>query len=315
MSWNPRKCFLILQNTPSPSEESNTAPLLIDNSPLRITQSHEYLGVTLSASGISTSKNLERADSASPVLQFLTGNPHFKTKCSLRDTSWILSTFVRSKYIYAIHHMPLLTALLEKDTLIQRKLFKTVLQLRQLPTKNHTNQLQGIFRICSLQMVRNCMINNLANRIRLRLQSDNPITRGLAERDQYIINLRSPVDHLRRALRNPQSPEQLHLTKFCHWNAARTGSRCPAPFQTSAWPPALSLPSKNHRTQVLAVRWHLGLFPIPNTPLRQLSDYTTNLSVLRMLKNTTVSDTQASNITNALHWFADHQSQPFRQTS
>ena len=59
----------------------------------------------------------------------------------------------------------------------------------------------------------------------------------------------------------------------------------------------------------------LGLFPIPNTPLRQLSDYTTNLNVLRMLKNTTVTDTQASNITNALHWFADHQSQPFRLTS
>ena len=49
MSWNPRKCFIILQNTPSPSEESNIAPFLIDNSPLKVTQSHEYLSVTLSA--------------------------------------------------------------------------------------------------------------------------------------------------------------------------------------------------------------------------------------------------------------------------
>ena len=155
------------------------------------------------------------------------------------------------------------------------------------------------------------MINNLANKICFRLQSDNPITKGLAERDQYIINRRSPVDHLRRALRNPQSPEQLHLAKFCHWNTARTGNRCPAPFLISAWPPALSLPSKDHRTQVLAVRCHIGMFPIPFTPLRQLNDYTTNLSILRMLKNTTITDIQAANITTAIHWLADHHLQFF----
>ena len=125
-------------------------PLTIATSPLTEKKAQEYLGVALSSNGIQTERNVEQAQAVSPILKFLFLNKHFKTNTTLRHTSWILTTFLRSKYIYALHYMPLLTSLLEKDTLIERKLFKSALNLRDLPTSQQVSNIRGLLRVRAL---------------------------------------------------------------------------------------------------------------------------------------------------------------------
>ena len=93
--------------------------------------------------------------------------------------------------------MPLLTSLLEKDTLIERKLFKLAFNLRNLPTSQQVSNIRGILRVPALHMVRNIMSHNLARTIHFRLESSDLVTRQLAQRDVYIILQRSPYDLLR----------------------------------------------------------------------------------------------------------------------
>ena len=228
MNWNPQKCFVILQPHP------NTSPqyLSISNHPISTTESQEYLGITLSAPGIRSARNIERALAASSLLQLLLRNPHFKNSTSMRSYHNIFTTLVRSKYVYALHYIPLSKSLLEKDTMIQRKLFKGILNMTSLPPPNQIDILQGILRITSLQMTRNTFMHILASKIHQRLNATNTTTKGLADRDRQIIQLSSPFDHLRRAMANTQSTDQLLHARFCDRNSMRKGTRKPAPFQS-----------------------------------------------------------------------------------
>ena len=308
MTWNPKKCFVILQeDTLQCNSDMHQQPLSIAASPLTEKKTQEYLGVTLSSNGIQTERNVERAQAASPILQFLFLNKHFKTNTTLRHTSWILTTFLRSKYTYALHHMPLLTSLLEKDTLIERKLFKSALNLRKLPTSQQVSNIRGLLRVPALQMVRNIMSHNLARKVHFRLESSDLVTRQLAQRDKNIILQRSPYDHLRIAFNNPQTLQQLTHAKFCAWNSSREGIRQPHFYQKSHWSPALCLPTNNKRIPIMAIRWHMGIFPIPNPILRQQPRYSHYQTQLLLLQKSRITKTEQHSIISAITWFLHQQ--------
>ena len=311
INWNPQKCFVILQPHP------NTSPqhLTISNHPISTTESQEHLGITLSASGIRSARNVERALAASSLLQLLLRNPHFKNSTSMRSYHNIFTTLVKSKYIYALHHIPLSQSLLEKDTMIQRKLFKGILNMTSLPSPNQIDILQGILRITSLQMTRNTFIHNFASKIHQRLNATNTTTKGLAERDRQIIQLRSPFDHLRRAMANTQSTDQLLHARFCGWNSMRKGTRKPAPFQNKHWPPALSLPTTNKVFQVMAVKWHIGRFPIPTDLLRAEPQYRGKLEKLKHLQKSKLSTPQKEELISAIRWSLEKQTHTHRTES
>ena len=206
--------------------------------------------------------------------------------------------------------MPLLTSLLEKDILIERKLFKSALNLRNLPTSQQVSNIRGLLRVPALQMVRNIMSHNLARKIHFRLESSDLVTRQLAQRDKNIILQRSPYDHLRIAFNNPQTPQQLTHAKFCAWNSSREGTRQPHFYQKSHWSPALCLPTNNKRIPIMAIRWHMGIFPIPNPILRQQPRYSHYQTQLLLLQKSRITKTEQHSIISAITWFLHQQRNP-----
>ena len=126
-------------------------------------------------------------------------------------------------------------------------------------------------------MIRNCMIHNLADKIHDRLQSSDILIlqKDLPPETKSVSHFGSPYDYLRRAFQNPQSRQQPDASKLCNWNYSRSGTRCRAIFHKFTWSSALALSTNDNRSQVIAIRWHLGILPIPNACTQYLNTMTT----------------------------------------
>ena len=154
------------------------------------------------------------------------------------------------------------------------------------------------------------MSHNLARKIHFQLESSDLVTRQLAQRDKNIILQRSPYDHLRLAFKNPQTPQQLTYAKFCARNSSRDGLCQPHFYQKSLSSPALCLRTTNKRIPIMAIKWHLGIFPIPNPILRKQPRYSHYQTQLLLLQKSHITKTEQQSIFSAIIWFLHQQRNP-----
>ena len=282
MSWNARKSHILISNHTPFANNSFT----LNDEILPITTSVKYLGVTLSGKGIGAKKSIQRTESARSALRRLIDSGILSPVLKPQRVSQIFTTFVRSKYVYALAHIPLSQQLLEKDDELVDMLYRSLLRLRTLPTKKQRKLLNGFYRLRSLQLIKEEASNSLARKILDRSMSENALTRTLAERDKSIINTRDSYNKLYRALLNPLNPKQVQHRRFVQWNYARHDlRRKPAPFTPEKWPLATIIGQNNPTLRLMAMRWHLGTFPL-NIDQDPLSDDRQHFLILHSMFKT-----------------------------
>ena len=168
MSWNARKSHILISNHTPFANNSFT----LNDEILPITTSVKYLGVTLSGKGIGAKKSIQRTESARSALRRLIDSGIISPVLKPQRVSQIFTTFVRSKYVYAVAHIPLSQQLLEKDNELVNMLYRSLLRLRTLPTKKQRNLLNGFYRLRSLQLIKEEASNSLARKILDRSMSE-----------------------------------------------------------------------------------------------------------------------------------------------
>ena len=88
------------------------------------------------------------------------------------------------------------------------------------------------------------------------------------------------------ALLNPLNADQIQLRRFVRWNYARHGlRRKPAPFSPEKWPVATIIGQNNANLRLVAMRWHLGTFPL-NIDRDPLSKDRHHLQILHSMLQT-----------------------------
>ena len=282
MSWNARKSHILISNHTPFANNSFT----LKDEILPITTSVKYLGVTLSGKGIGAKKSIQRTESARSALTRLIDSGIISPVLKPQRVLQIFTTFVRSKYVYALAHIPLSQQLLEKDNELVNMLYRSLLRLHTLPTKKQRNLLNGFYRLRSLQLIKEEASHSLASKILDRSMSENALTRTLAERDKSIINTRDIYNKLYRALLDPLNPKQVQHRRFVQWNYARHGLRWkPAPFTPEKWPLATLIGQNNPTLRLMAMRWHLGRFPL-NIDQDPLSDDRQHFLILHSMFKT-----------------------------
>ena len=69
---------------------------------------------------------------------------------------------------------------------------------------------------------------------------------------------------------DPLTKDEINRRSLVVWNSSCTGPRRPPEFIPRRWPLAFQIPNKHHVERSMAIRWHLGTFPIPlpSSPLQ-----------------------------------------------
>ena len=258
MNWNTSKSHVILQE----GNEEPHSPLTLSGAPLQVTKSTSYLGVTLTANGTSANRSELRAHEAKKIMKTLRANGTFSPKTNPRWIGNLFSTFVRSKYLYAIHHIPLSQRLITLDEKLQDELYMATLRLKTAPSPNQRKTLNGLFRVRTLSKLRDEYMNNMARKIIDATQSENPVMKEFGERDMHITQQRSAYDALRRALQNPQDAKNQKRAAYVIWNSGRKGKRKPPMFHPKHWILAIRVRREDPTIRLMAIRWHLGNFPL-----------------------------------------------------
>ena len=276
MQWNVSKSNIILNGNIS----ALSRPLFLSNEPIRCVDEVKYLGVSLTSTGITSTAHEERAMKAEKILQTLRANRTLSPETLPQRAGYIFSTFIRSRYIYALQHAPLSRGLLNKDRSLLKQMYVALLRLRNPPTNNQLKLLNGLFRIDSIQLVREHLTHNFTSKIIQRCNSDDHLTNSFGRRDRTIIESRSPYNLMHRAILNPLDKASQTRQKFVIWNYARKGRRSPPTFTKKKWSLATRVGHHNKSIRLMAIRWHLGLFPFfTNNPPPE--NHTLLLTILR----------------------------------
>ena len=82
-------------------------------------------------------------------------------------------------------------------------MYVALLHLRNPPTNKQLKLLNGLFRIDSIQLVREHLTHNLTSKIIQRCNSEYHLTNSFGRRDRSIIESRSPYNLMHRAILNP----------------------------------------------------------------------------------------------------------------
>ena len=291
MTWSTSKCKVLLQQTSEP-----TTQLILSGSPLETVTQTNYLGVSITSNGITAGKTIQRIQASQKTLTQLTNASFLSSRTTPKKVATIFHTFVRSKYLYAIPHIPLTQQLLELDANLIGTMFKSILRLSRLPNPRQIKLLCAMYRIRSIQTMRDDFTQQLATKLKQKEACDDAKTKKLARRDIMIVDSRSEHNALRRALRRPLTKDEINRRSLVVWNSSRTGPRRPPEFIPRRWPLALQIPNKHHVERSMAIRWHLGTFPIPlpSSPLQ------THLRLqLRTLLRKPTRDVQRNDIQRA----------------
>ena len=118
--------------------------------------------------------------------------------------------------------------------------------------------------------MRDDFTQQLATKLKQKEACDDDKTKKLARRDIMIVDSRSEHNALIRALRRPLTKDEINRRSLVVWNSSRTRPRRLPEFIPRRWPLALQIPNKHHVERSMAIRWHLGTFPIPlpSSPLQ-----------------------------------------------
>ena len=103
VTWNAGKSQILINEESS----SYTHTFTLAGETLLITTSVQYLGGTLTSRGIRASKSLKRTESAFQALRRLLNTGVVNPVLHPQRVSQIFTTFIRSKYVYALAHVPL----------------------------------------------------------------------------------------------------------------------------------------------------------------------------------------------------------------
>ena len=102
------------------------------------------------------------------------------------------------------------------------------------------------------------------------------LVKEFGKRDRFIIHARSPYEAIQSAIQHPQDRKAQKHASFVIWNYARKGRRKPALFTPKAGSIAMRAGSKDPTARLMAVRCHMGPFPL------RVNDQTNTLSLRNM---------------------------------
>ena len=101
-------------------------------------------------------------------------------------------------------------------------------------------------------------------------------------------------------------------TTVCKWFEIQCHitSLANSTYQKSHWSPALCLPTTTRRIPIMAIRWHLGIFPISSPILRQQPRYSHYQTQLLLLQKSCITKTEQQFNISPITWFLQQQRNP-----
>ena len=274
MAWNtaPGKSEVLL-----PPRGHQTSTFSLSGEQLRNVESSVYLGVSLTASGVTEGKHIMRVKSAqrrlmqlSPIGIHIRG---FDTNLCVM----LYRVFVRSIYEYCLHLVPLTLSLKLAISRLESCFFRLV--LGKVASRFGSSRLPRLRSLCRLESVdlRRIIMGQQRlsyyqdrRRAALQLPKTNPSrlknVRSACEQltmfvgHPSIMRMRNSIDSL------ADSSKSMFRKK--EWKKACSNKRRPVP-ETSGrlLPPVLRLQNRHHR--LLGVRWYFGEFPKQPTLVRE----------------------------------------------
>ena len=220
MIWSTSKCKVLLQQTSEP-----TTQLILSGSPLETVTETNFLGVSITSNGKIAGKTIHPIQASQKTLTQLTNASFLSLQTTPKKVATIFHTFVRSKYLYAIPQIPLTQQLLELDANLIGTMFKSILRLSRLPNPRQIKLLCAMYRIRSIQTMRDDFTQQLATKLKQKEACDDDKTKKLARRDIMIVDSRSEHNALRRVLRRPLTKDEINRRSLVVWNSSRTGPR------------------------------------------------------------------------------------------
>lgn len=125
------------------------------------------------------------------------------------DVAYLLETFVISRYAYALPQTPLTQEMIQLDKNFQGLLLQYLIYLKQPPHDNKMPLLRGIFRVWSIQTIRNEFIGGLPQKMRTALKPTYATRRKLAQKYYEAVTQLCQYDAIRLPMINKQIAKQL----------------------------------------------------------------------------------------------------------